>query len=79
MRDEITHDVEAKILWTGDKSRLIETTIPLYDNHYKYFLPKKCTLGVTESDGDHLLVPGLKKSQAPDRSVASESAVERNP
>ena len=52
MRDEITHDVEAKILWTGDKSRLIETTIPLYDNHYKYFLPKKCTLGVTESDGD---------------------------
>jgi hypothetical protein len=37
---------------TGDKSRLIETTLPIYENHRLYFLPKKCTIDHNESDGD---------------------------
>jgi hypothetical protein len=53
VRDEITHEFEAKILWQGEKSWLIETTLPLY-GHHKFFLPKSknVTLDHNESDGD---------------------------
>ena len=50
-REEITHSFEAKILWQSEKSRLVEMTIP-EDGHYKFFVPKKCTLDLNESDGD---------------------------
>lgn len=50
-RDEEQHSFEAKILFTTEKSRLVEMTIP--ENGWsRYFVPKKCTLDFNESDGD---------------------------
>jgi hypothetical protein len=48
-----THTFEAKVLWKGEKSRLIEMTIPI-EGHYKFFLPtsEKVTLNCYESNGD---------------------------
>jgi len=53
MRQEITHEFEAKIIWQSEKSWLIETTLPLC-GHHKFFLPKsqKVTLDHNESDGE---------------------------
>lgn len=51
-RDEITHEVEARILWRGEKSYLIETTIPLIDGHHKFFVPKASVYDFNESDDE---------------------------
>ena len=52
MRNEETHEFEGKIRWSNDKTKLIEATVPLYDNHYMYWLPVKCTIDHNESDGE---------------------------
>lgn len=52
MRDEQTHEFEAKIRWTGANQWMIETTLPLYGECYKYWLPKKCTVDHNESDSE---------------------------
>lgn len=49
--DDDTHEMEGKILWQSEKSRLIEFTLAI-DGHYKYFVPKKCTIDLNESDGE---------------------------
>ena len=51
--NEITHEFEAKILWQSEKSRLIETTVPI-NGHFKFFLPKSknVTIDYNESDAD---------------------------
>ena len=51
-RDEETHEFEARILWKGEKSWLVETTIPLIDGHHKFFIPKNSIYDHNESDGD---------------------------
>lgn len=50
-RDENYTEFEGKIKWTGDKSRLIEFTLPIEDGHHLYFVPKKCTIDYNETDG----------------------------
>ena len=56
MRNEETHEIEAKVLYKSAKSRLIETTLPI-DGHYKFFLPtsEKVTLNAEDTgDGNWL-------------------------
>jgi hypothetical protein len=52
MREEITHEFEGKVRWTGEKQRMVETTLPIYGECYKYWLPKKCTVDMNESDAE---------------------------
>lgn len=57
MRSEETHSFEGKILWQNERQWLVETTIPLANGHYKYWVPKKCCLTNCESgDGNFMFI-----------------------
>lgn len=45
-RIEETHEFEGKVLFTSSKSRLVEDTF----TGVKYWIPKKCTYDMNESD-----------------------------
>lgn len=45
-RDEITHELEGKVLFVTAKSRLIEDNF----TGKKYFIPKKCTIDFNDAD-----------------------------
>jgi hypothetical protein len=51
-REVITHELEGKIKWQSDKSRLIEFTLPVEGGHHLYFLPKsdKVTISMEPTD-----------------------------
>lgn len=51
-RQEITHEIEARIEYTSAKSRLIEDNF----TGERYWLPKKCTIDFNQSGSEDLFL-----------------------
>ena len=44
-------EMEGRLRWKGDRSSLIEFTLPVEDGHRTYFVPNKCINDRNETDG----------------------------
>jgi len=51
-REEVTYELEGKVKWQSEKSRLVEFTLPVEGGHHLYFLPKspRVTIDMNETD-----------------------------